>query len=146
MGNIYYENYAPKSAGVVIFEDNYYLAEGGGRIFKDGVKTIYNSNANGLLKAGEYTFDADGKIVFPENGTGIVGNIYYENYAPKSAGVVKVDGSYYLAEGGGRIFRDGTKNIYWSNANGLLKAGEYTFDADGKITDAEGREIILLIY
>ena len=51
-----------------------------------------------------------------------------------------------MGSGGGRIFRDGTKNIYWSNANGLLKAGEYTFDADGKITDAEGREIILLIY
>ena len=28
----------------------------------------------------------------------------------------------------------------------MLQAGEYTFDADGKITDAEGREIILLIY
>ena len=146
VGNIYYEDYAPKNANLVQVGNDYYLAEGGGRIFKDGVRTLYSTNTNGLLAAGEYTFDADGKIVFPEGGTGIVGNIYYENYAPKSAGVVKFDGNYYLAEGGGRIFKNGAKNIFWSNNNMMLQAGEYTFDADGKITDAEGREIILLIY
>ncbi len=43
--------------------DDYYFTVTGGKLFKDGVKTIYSTSANGLVAPGDYTFDADGKMV-----------------------------------------------------------------------------------
>ena len=133
VGDVYYLNYAPKNAGLVKVGDDYYFTVTGGKLFKDGVKTIFSSSANGLLNPGDYTFDADGKAVFPEGGTGIVGDIYYENCAPKNKGLVKLGDYYYFTMTGGRIFKDGVKTIYSTSANGLIAPGDYTFDADGKM-------------
>ncbi len=138
MGDIYYENYSPKNAGLVKVGNDFYFSMKDGRIFKNGVKTFYSSNTKGLLSPGEYTFGADGKIVFPEGGTGIVGDVYYQDYAPKNAGLVKVGDDYYFTVTDGKLFKDGVKTIYSSNANGLLNPGDYTFDADGKAVFPEG--------
>ncbi len=64
MGDIYYENYSPKNAGLVKVGNDFYFSMKDGRIFKNGVKTFFSTNCKGLLTPGEYTFGADGKIVF----------------------------------------------------------------------------------
>ena len=89
---------------------------------------------------GKYLFDANGKIIINDRN-GIDNGIYYVNGVATYAGVVYIDGYYYYADSKGVIFKNGTKQIFGTRANNLLQPGVYTFDADGRITDAEGRVI-----
>ena len=58
---------------------------------------------------------------------------YYENGELSHAGVIKIDGDYYYAATGGVIVRNTSKEIYLAYTNGLVPAGTYEFDADGKM-------------
>ena len=49
----------------------------------------------------------------------------------KEAGLVKIDGNYYLAEAGGKL-ATGRVWVGTYASNGLLPKGTYTFDAEGK--------------
>ena len=72
---IYYVKGVPTYAGLIQIDGDYYYAGGHGILFKNGTMTVYNSKSNDLLPKGDYTFDADGKLVFPEGGTGVVGDL-----------------------------------------------------------------------
>lgn len=62
----------------------------------------------------------------------IIDGIYYEDGAPKHAGIVDVDGSLYYAGENGQI-AVGHKIVHGTMTNGLVKRGTYIFDKDGKL-------------
>ena len=104
-------------------------------------RQYYVSKTNGLLDAGNYTFDADGKIVFPEElKQGLIwedGELYYYVDGERTyAGLVEVDGAYYYFSG----TRVGVRNRDYTitKTNGLLPAAKYTFDAEGKMVVLDG--------
>lgn len=90
--------------------------------------TRWVSKTNGLKPAGEYTFDADGKMVVRN---GIIDGYYYVNGVKTSAGMLYIDGNYYFAAAGGKLKT--SESSWCSYNNGLLPSGMYRFDAEGKI-------------
>ena len=77
---------------------------------------IINTSKNGLCR------DADGEIRYYVNGE----EIY--------AGLVKdEEGNYYYINSTLKAVKNCTYGIGAARTNGLLPAGEYSFDADGKM-------------
>ena len=126
--------------GLMLIDDYYYYARTStGAFVRD--QSYWVSKTNNLLEEGIYSFDHEGRIVFPtepEKKNGFVsengGLYYYENGVLTGAGLIKVDGSYYYV-------RTSTGEVicgrsYWVTAtNGLMPVGQYTFDSDGKMID-----------
>ena len=134
----YYIDDVAQYAGLVQDEDGtYYYFGSNKRAKKDCYYGI--SKTNGLLPAGGYWFDKDGKLCFtdPNMKQGIVmdedGEIrYYIDGVAQYAGLVQdADGNYYYFGSNNRAKRDCYYGI--SKTNGLLPAGGYWFDKDGKL-------------
>lgn len=102
---------------------------------------------NGILPAGRYTFDENGKIQgLPEllAGESLVNGLvryadgkvqFYKNGKATYAGLVKSDeGDYYFISPSLRELRNKKYKVPKTKTNGLLPAGTYTFGPDGKIT------------
>ena len=110
-GDLYYIN----SSYVLIKNQDYYV-----------------SKTNGLIAAGTYTFDADGKLTILD---GIVkdGDVwtYYVNGKKTYAGLIEIDGDYYYVKSDCTVVHG--KDYFISKGNGILPNGTYTFDADGKL-------------
>ena len=137
-----------EGAGLVRIDGDYYY-------FRTSTSTAVKARAywitvtNGLLPAGQYTFDADGKMVnppivtpdpdpSPEPGVknGIVAEngslYYYVDGVLTGAGLIRLNGDYYYVKTSNCEVVHGRS--YWvTDTNGLLPAGPYTFDADGKM-------------
>ena len=141
VGTVYYENNkpVPYKGLIKVGSDLYYVGAYGeiivGRDFY--VKTLNGvTYGNGSAVAvGTYTFDAQGKMVIRD---GLVGNVYYENNQPVPyKGLIEVDGNFYYVGDAGKILANG--RYYIKTTNGYkydgeaIKAGTYTFDADGKM-------------
>ena len=127
-GTLYYYRNGKRtaSAGVVLFNGDYYYIDGHAKAVTD--TTIWIENTNGYVLPGDYTFGADGKMIMHD---GIFNGYYYVDGIKTAAGLIQVNGSYYYAAGGGKLV---TGCSYWiSNTNGLLSEGTYRFDANGKI-------------
>ena len=134
----YYVNSVATYAGLVMdSEGNYYY-------INSTLKTVKNckyyiTRTNGLLSAGEYQFDADGKMVVK---SGLVtdddGEIrYYVDGVAVYAGLVQdTEGNYYYVNSTLKAVRN--CKYYITRTNGLLSAGEYQFDADGKLIIKNG--------
>ena len=135
---------------LVEYEGDFYYIGNYHKILRD--KTHYFSAervegftyADGTpLKAGNYTFDANGKMVILN---GVVGDYFYKNNTRLDAyQLVEHEGDIYFISNYHKIVRD--KTVYLSaervegftNADGTpLKAGYYTFDADGKMVILNG--------
>ncbi len=71
---------------------------------------------NGLVK------DEDGHIRFYENGVAIYKGLVQDE-----------DGNYYYINSGKKAVKNCTYSISEGRANGLLPAGKYAFDAEGKL-------------
>ena len=143
----YYENGKPVAyKGLIKFEGNFYYVDSYGAIVKD--KTHYVLNTNGLcydsgiaVKTGNYSFDADGKMVIKD---GLVDGYYYEgNKVVPYKGLIEHEGALYYVDAHGAIVKD--KTHYVLNTNGLTYAsgvavvkGNYSFDADGKMIVKDG--------
>ena len=92
------------------------------------------------MKAGTYTFGADGKMVIEveEGKEGIVGDYYYVDGVIQKVGLIKIDGAYYyFSTTNGKMYKNGTRYvaqdcITHESVQGM-KAGTYTFGADGKM-------------
>ncbi len=136
--------------GLVYFEGNYYYFCSTGAAVKG--RTYWISKTNGLLPAGPYYFDAEGKmtnppVVEPEDPEkpddgeeepikdGIVevnGVLYYykDGVLKFGAGLILLDGDYYYVRSNGAL----AIGRYWVTVhNDLLPQGMYTFGADGKM-------------
>ena len=124
--------------GLMLIDSYYYYASTSTGAFVRN-QSYWVSKTNNLLEEGIYSFDHEGRIVFPtepEKKNGFVsengGLYYYENGVLTGAGLIKVDGSYYYV-------RTSTGEVicgrsYWVTAtNDLMPVGRYTFDSDGKM-------------
>ena len=136
----YYVDGQPTYAGVVQDADgNYYYINSSLKAIKNCSYTISSSRTNGLIRAGQYEFDADGKMIIPEGfGDGLKvdedGEIrYYVDGQPIYAGVVKDDdGNYYYINSAKKAVKNQTYYISEAKANGLIEAGTYIIDENGR--------------
>ena len=92
---------------------------------------------NGLVPAGTYAFDVNGKMVIEKPKNGLVDEggqlYYYVDGAKTHAGLIQNDGAYYYIKSNCTAVRGCSYYIGANNTNGLMPAGTYTFDADGKM-------------
>lgn len=145
--------YMVEYPGLVKVGDDYYYFTSKHTMIKD--ITYWISKPNGIVPNGRYTFGPDGKMdtrgVFPEEvdpdapvKNGIVAEdgdlFYYVNNVKNYAGLIQIDGYYYYVNTYGQVKHDCK---YWiTKTNGLLPEKAYTFDAQGRITDVPGQEIV----
>ncbi len=135
---IYYVNehgYVPMNAGLVKFGEDYSVVAYSGKVVTNKTIDFTEKNNNGLGIIGTYTFGADGKM---DRFTGVrehEGALYYfvDGSIKKNAGLVYVDGYYYLIAYSGKVTTNKTINFTEANNNGLGIIGTYTFGADGKM-------------
>ncbi len=140
----YYVNGVATIPGLVQDADGYYyyISGNGGVAIVDRTYYVSETKANGLLPAGNYKFGADGKMIIKQ---GIVKDAdgmirYYVNGLSTIPGLVQdADGYfYYISGNGGVAIVDRTYYVSEAKANGLLPAGNYKFDADGKMIIKQG--------
>ena len=131
----YYVNSKRTYAGLILIDGNYYYVRSDGEVVAN--RTYWTTRTNGLMPEGNYTFDADGKMIVPEpeklNGIVKENNKlwYYEDGKRVYKGLIQIDGDYYYVRSGGEVVTDRT---YWiTRTNGLMPEGNYAFDADGKM-------------
>ncbi len=122
----------PKSEGLFELDGAYYCVIGSnGELAVNGVHSV--TVTNGVLPAGKYEFDSDGRMldgIVEKNGV----LYFYENGKPENRGLVESDGArYFVKDSDGEIAVN--EKIYVDNGNGILPEDEYEFGADGKMTD-----------
>ena len=91
------------------------------------------------LPEGEYQFDEEGRLVFPDPRNGLINGIYYvDDVVVPNAGLIFQDGAYYYIIDDGRPVVG--KSYYVSILNDLVwldgtpvTMGTYAFDAEGKL-------------
>ena len=144
----YYENGALTGAGLIRLDgDYYYVKTSTGEVVHG--KSYWVTATNDLLPVGQYTFDADGKMIDPptvdpdpnpepepEVKNGIVSEngslYYYVDGKLTGAGLIRLGGDYYYVKTSNCEVVHGRS--YWVTlTNGLLPAGLYSFGADGKM-------------
>ena len=128
-GTLYlYKNGTTVSAGLYEVDGDYYYADWGGTLKVDG--RYYASRTYCDLPVGNYTFDANGKML---DGFVTIDGVkyYYKNGSCPAPGVIFVDGDYYYVNWNGVVVVN--QKFYVSNGNGYTIPMTYTFDADGKI-------------
>ena len=136
----YYVNNELTYVGLIKIDGYYYYVNSKCEVVHNC--TYYVSWTHGLIPEGDYSFDAEGKMIdppAPEDPTknGIVaedGTLYfYVDGVKVYAGLIKIDGDYYYVNSSCKVV---TTSHYWVNrTNGLLAAGFYDFGADGKMID-----------
>ncbi len=139
----YYENGVKAGGkGVIQIGDAIYFVCASGKIKNNGYQTVTAANCNGIVEPGTYFFDAEGKIVLPEEPEQIEDGIYnidgvlyyYENGVKAGGkGVVQIDGAIYFVLADGRV-KIGNKTVTAANCNGILDPNKtYCFGADGAL-------------
>ena len=129
----YYVDGIKVHKGMFVVNGDYYYA-----LIVD--RSYYCSRNNGLKSEGTYSFDSEGKMIIPdETKNGIVeenGSLYYYVDGTLSyAGLIQIDGSYYYVRSNGEVVHG---RSYWiTKTNGLLPEQSYTFEADGKMANAD---------
>ena len=141
----YYVNNVLTPAGLIKLGDDYYYVRTSNSEVIHG-RSYWVTVTNGLLPAGMYEFDNDGKMIDPpvidpdqpepEVKDGIVeefGSLYYYvDGVLTPAGLIELDGSYYYVRtSNGEVVHG---RSYWVTVtNGLLPEGMYRFADDGRM-------------
>ena len=127
-GTLYYYQNGRRTAnaGLVLVNGDYYFIDGAAKAVTN--TTVKVDKTNNLLAKGTYVFGADGKLVFIN---GVFEDYYYVDGLRTAAGLVLFEGDYYYAEDGGKLAA--SKSAWVGYTNGLLTAGTYRFDAEGKM-------------
>ncbi len=131
-------------------EGNFYFVDAGNKILKNA--SVYLSErfvseftfADGTpLPAGNYTFDAEGKMII-KNGP--VGDYFYKNNAiVRAYRLAEYEGGFYFIDAGNKLLKN--IRVYLSQrfvagftfADGTpLPEGYYEFDANGKMVIKDG--------
>ena len=122
-------------AGLIKLDDTYYYVKSDFKLAKN--RDYYVSKTNGLMEAGSYKFDAEGKMI---NLNGIVKDgetwYYYENGNKTYAGLIKIGDDYYYVKSDCTVVHG--RDYFVSKANGLMPQGTYTFDSEGRLVVLDG--------
>ena len=140
----YFTNGSLSSAGLIKDEnDNYYYIRSS--LVAVRGQEYWVSNTNGLIAEGSYYFAPDGRMVVDlghgDDGTLYTGlrtdadgeTRYYMNGVPTYAGLMLLNGDYYYFNSSKKAVRNCTYTV--TKHNDLLPAGDYVFDADGKMVN-----------
>ena len=130
----YYVKGVKTYAGLIEIGGDYYYINSACQVIKGREYNV--SKTNGLLPAGKYTFDADGKMVREDpalNGIVKEGDVwyYYVNGVKTYAGLIQIGDDFYYVNSKFEVIHG--RNYFISKSNGLLEQKTYTFDADGKL-------------
>lgn len=142
----YYVNGVKTYAGLIQIGDDYYYVNSSCKVIKGQSYTV--SKTNGLLSAGTYDFDDDGKMIREDTTkNGIVKETedtwyYYVNGVKTYAGLIEIDGDFYYVNSKFEVIHG--RNYFISKTNGLMEQKTYYFDAEGKLVkpDAEKNGIV----
>ena len=125
---------------LIKYENNYYYVGDGNKVVKDDSVYMNKVLAGTGLTAGEYYFDADGKMVLPETPeqpevkNGVVGNYFYLDGVQQLAyQLIKYENNYYYVGDGNKVVKDDFVYMNKVLEGTDLVAGSYYFDADGKL-------------
>ena len=159
-GEIYYILNGIRNSKVGLVEENgyyYFISPDDAKAYRN--RTAWINKTNGLVPAGRYTFDDEGRMVNPpvtdpenppeSNKHGIIaengGLFYYVNdVLQQGAGVVKLTDErgknfYIYVRANGQL----AVGSFWvADGNGLLEAGQYVFDTDGRYYKSEDAPIV----
>lgn len=140
----YYVDGIKAPAGMIKIGDDYYYANSKGQLIVN--QTYYCSRTNGLLPEGIYAFDAEGKLIQgATDKNGIVKDDdgvlrYYVNGKVTYVGLIEIEGDFYYVRSNGEVV---TNCVYWITwTHGLMEAGYYTFDENGKLTGTPKNGIV----
>ena len=144
----YYKDGVLTGAGLIQLDgDYYYVKTSNCEVVHD--RSYWITDTNGLLAPGQYTFDANGKMVNPpivtpdpdpspepEVKNGIVAEngslYYYKDGVLTGAGLIQLNGDYYYVKTSNCEVVHGRS--YWITVtNGLLPTGQYMFADNGKL-------------
>ena len=132
----YYEDGAKVANGLIEWNGNYYYIASNLKAVKDAKHYIFKDKANGLKPQGWYWFNANGMMFLDgfreENGT----KYYYKDGLKNYAGLIKADGDYYYVKSDCSVVAG--RSYYVTKTNGLIPAGTYEFDANGKLQEKNG--------
>lgn len=130
-GTYYYEVGKPVDTGWLKNGDDYYVFTNGGKALtgRNWIGSYLTQKSRDPYMVGSFIFGADGKMA-----NGVVelddGWYYYENGVAQADGLICLDGTYYLAEAGGKL-ATGRVWVGTYASNGLLAKGYYEFGANG---------------
>ncbi len=127
-----------------------------GKISKGNGSFVYNGNnykieSNGKVLYTGVLFDASGKTAYYVNGVESVKNglivdedneirFYIDGVATEKGLIRDENGDYYYIDASLKAVKNATCTISADKTNNLLPAGEYKFDATGKMIDAPNVE------
>ena len=125
---------------LIKYEGNYYYVADGNKVVKNDSAYMNKVLAGTGLPAGTYAFDADGKMILPETPeqpevkNGVVGDYFYLDDVKQLAyQLIRYEGNYYYVGDGNKVVKDDFVYMNKVLAGTGLTAGEYYFDADGKM-------------
>ena len=125
----YYKDGEPYGAGLIEVEGNFYYVRWTGEVVVNCEYWV--TTTNGHMDQGKYAFDENGVM---QLNTGVINGYYYvDGQIAYGAGLIEWNGDIYYVRSNGQV----ATGEYWpTTLNGILPAGKYTFDEDGKlITD-----------
>jgi len=129
-----------------LFEGSYYYTSDGNKLAKNVTLYLNKVLAGTGLPAGNYAFDADGKMIIPEEDPdeeikhGIYDDyLYIDGVKQLAYQLVEFEGSYYYVSDGHKIAKNA--RVYLNKAvegktfsDGTpMQKGYYEFDAEGKM-------------
>ncbi len=133
-----------RKARVEDFDGDLYFVNHSGRLVIDGNANVTTANGNGLLAAGTYYFDKEGKLFTTgiREEAGVL--YYYENgqlgTRKYNSELAEINGAIYLVKWSGKVAVNEFREITVANSNGLLEPGTYYFGDDGKLF--EGTDVV----
>lgn len=141
-GHLYYYENGVICSGIYTNElievnGEIYFVKWSGKVATEEARYINAANGHGLLKSGTYYFGEDGKLL-----TGVAkgddGNLYYYKdgvlgSATYNSELISLDGEIYLVKWSGKVAACENRGITKEKSNGLLPAGVYYFDENGRL-------------
>ncbi len=152
----YYEAGIKTYAGLIKIGEDYYYIKSDCTAVRD--RSYYVSKTNGLMEAGNYDFDTDGRMIIASEGSdtreGIMKDengvlrYYVDDVAQKNLGLIELDGRFYYVNGSGEVINGKDYNITKTNglryqkedgsAADFVSGGKYTFGDDGALCWYDG--------
>ena len=135
----YYVKGVKTYAGLIQIGDDYYYVNSSCKVIKGQSYTV--SKTNGLLPAGTYDFDDNGKMIREDTTkNGIVKETegtwyYYVNGVKTYAGLIQIGDDYYYVNSKFEVIHG--RNYFISKTNGLMEQKTYYFDANGKLVQPD---------